>query len=131
VGTWNFIRSYFQFGRLNQADFSLRYIIIYISSTFLLFIDKRLFTELNFDFVTVPYYLWDADKGYFFEKPVSILSVLLFVLSYRRLKDILGHKVKGYVPFVIFAGLSLVFNYFELNSTLLFGLLLIPTRKHE
>lgn len=90
--------------------------------------DKQLFTELNFDFITVPYNLWSTE-GYFFAKPIQFLSILLTLLGLRRYKDILGFQRLPLFPIITFSAIYLSFYYFELNTYLLFGLLLIPTKK--
>ena len=126
----NFGKSFFDFERLTQFDFFIRYLCLVFLSGIIISIDQNLLLEVNQNMDIVNEDLV-SDEGYFFIKIVQFLSFLLFWLSTRRFKDVLNLKSYSTITFSLFLLLYLTMNHFEVHFILIFLLLLIPARKKK
>lgn len=123
-----YFKSFFEFNRLNQAEFLIRYLTLIGLSALIVSIDKRLLVEINSDFLIAPEYLWD-DKGYFFKKLISFVGFVIFWLGLRRFKDILNVKSISLIPFLFFILLSLILSFYGFEMVLFILLLFTPRTK--
>lgn len=124
----DYFKSFFDFDRLTQTEFLVRYLTLLALSAMVIAIDERLITEINSDFIIIPGQAW-TDDGYLFRKVISLLSLIIFWLGLRRFKDILNVKSINILPFSLFVLISMSLSYYGYEIILFILLLFVPQKK--
>lgn len=124
----DYFKSFFDFDRLTQAEFLIRYLTLLALSAMVVALDERLISEINSDFIIIPDQAW-TDDGYLFRKVISLFSLIIFWLGLRRFKDILNVKSINILPFSLFVLLSLALSYYGYEILLFILLLFVPQKK--
>lgn len=124
----DFSKSFFDFDRLSQFQYFIRYLFLMLISSFLITMDFRLLAEVNQNLTIVSPELV-TEKGYFFIKLVQFLSFILFWLSNRRFKDIVNLESNTTLSFLLFFSIYVLTSYFEIHFIFVLLLLLIPAKQ--
>lgn len=126
----DFSKSFFDFDRLNQYQYFIRYLVLMLLSSLLITMDFRLLAEVNQNLTIVSPELV-TEKGYFSIKMVQFLSFLLFWLSNRRFKDMVNLESNTTMSFLLFLSIYILTSFFEIHFIFVLLLLLIPAKKEQ
>lgn len=124
----DYLKSFFDFDRLTQSEFFVRYLTLLALSTMVIALDKQLISEINSDILIIPDHVW-TDDGYLFRKVISFLSLVIFWIGFRRFKDILNVKSINILPLSLFVLLSMALSYYGYEMILFMLLLFVPQKK--